>query len=425
MTSRKVASETEPRLISGPVRQSDRSESQTVLRACAVLASFQVDGEELASSEVIRRTRLPKTTVLRLLRSLLHGSMLERTQTGIYRRVHMPSAEQAHRIGFAFQSDSEFTRTMLKSVQLAAARDHIQLISVNNRYSAREAIRNADHLIKQEVDLVFEFQTYDRIAPTIASRFQVANIPVIAIEIPQRGATYFGSNNYKAGLIGGRALGRWAREHWNGEVEQVMLLDLPIAGPVVELRMRGLSTGLQIEYPALKSIPVARLNGRGEFEEVYSLVRQFLRRARIRRTIIGAVNDICALAALRAFEDAGASEYCAVIGQNGILEARNEMRQPESRMIGTVAYFPERYGSELLALARMMLEGKPVPAEVFVKHQLITSRNVDLLYPLDRASGTASQAAKTVATGLSSAGYTLQRQERGNADLRMMQTLGA
>ena len=39
-----------------------------------------------------------------------------------------------------------------------------------------------------------------------------ANIPVIAIDIPHPGATYFGANNYQAGLIGGRALGRCRRK---------------------------------------------------------------------------------------------------------------------------------------------------------------------------------------------------------------------
>jgi ribose transport system substrate-binding protein len=52
---------------------------------------------------------------------------------------------------------------------------------------------------------VLEFQTYERVAPVIASKFLEANTPVVAIEIPHPGATYFGANNYKAGLIGGKA----------------------------------------------------------------------------------------------------------------------------------------------------------------------------------------------------------------------------
>jgi hypothetical protein len=48
-----------------------------------------------------------------------------------------------------------------------------------------------------------------------------------------------------------------------------------------------------------------------------------------------------------------------------------------------VAYFPERYGDELIPLALNILQQRPAPAAIFVKHQLLTPRNVDLVYPLD------------------------------------------
>src|ERR1700761_1364947 len=367
-------------------RRSDRNESQTVLRACEVLKAFHSLGEELSLNQVIERTDLPKTTVFRLLRTLIHGGLLERATSGIYRNRFGPVTARPFRIGFAAQGDSEFCRTVIQSMETAAAREHIHLITVNNRYSAREALRNADILIRQRVDLVLEYQTYERVAPVIASRFLEANMPVVAIEIPHPGATYFGANNYKAGLIGGKALGRWAREHWAGQVDQLVLLELPIAGSLLELRITGMVDGLRAELPSISSVPKAHLNGRGSFEQVLEILRQYLRRSPPRRTLVGTVNDICALAALRAFEEAGLSHMCAVMGQNAIREARMELRKPGTRLVGTVAYFPERYGDELIPLAISILKKKPVPAAVFVKHQLITSRNVELIYPLDKQS---------------------------------------
>ena len=364
-------------------RRGDRNESQTVLRACEVLKAFHTLGEELTLGEVIERTRIPKTTVFRLLRTLIHGGLLERSSSGAYRNRFGPVTARPFRIGFAAQGDSEFCAAVMQSIATAAAREHIHLITVNNRYSAREALRNADILIKERVDLVLEFQTYERVAPVIASKFLEAKTPVIAIEVPHPGATYFGANNYKAGLIAGKALGRWAREHWEGKVEQLLLLELPIAGSLIELRLTGLVDGLHNELPSIVNVPVIRLNGRGDSEEVLETVRQYLRRAPARRTLIGTVNDICTLAALRAFEEAGASQRCAVVGQNAIREARNELRRPNTRLIGTVAYFPERYGNEIIALALAILQKGSVPLTVFVKHQLITPRNVDLIYPLD------------------------------------------
>jgi ribose transport system substrate-binding protein len=376
-----LAAQEEP--VPAKARKGDRNESQTVLRACEVLKTFRNLGEELNLSQVIERTGLPKTTVFRLLRTLIHGGLLERAGSGVYRNRFGPVTARPFRIGFAAQGDSEFCREVMMSMEVAAAREHVHLITVNNRYSAREAIRNADILIKEQVDLVLEFQTYERIAPVISSKFLEASTPVIAIEVPHPGATYFGANNYKAGIIGGKALGRWARDHWEGKVDQLLLLELPIAGSLLELRITGLVDGLRSELPQITSVPVAHLNGRGDFEQVLEVLRQFLRRAPGKRTLVGAVNDICALATLRAFDEIGGRHLCAVMGQNAIPEARAELRRPGTSLIGTVAYFPERYGDEIMALALQILQKKTPPSTVFVKHQLITARNVDLLYPLD------------------------------------------
>ncbi len=111
--------------------------------------------------------------------------------------------------------------------------------------------------IRERVDLVLEFQTYERVAPIIASKFLEANTPVIAIEVPHPGAAYFGANNYKAGIIGGKALGRWAREHWESKVDQLLLLELPIAGSLLELRITGFVDGLRAELPQIACVPVA------------------------------------------------------------------------------------------------------------------------------------------------------------------------
>jgi ribose transport system substrate-binding protein len=356
---------------------------QVVVRACEVLKAFQHDGEALVLSDVVTRTGISKTTVFRLLQSLVAGGLVQRVGARAYRCQVRPLLSRPFRLGFAAQQDSEFSSEVTRSLQHAAARERVEMIIVNNRYSAREAFRNADLLIRERVDLVLEFQIYERMGPVIASKFLEAGIPVIAIEIPQPGATYFGANNYRAGLIGGKALGLWAKENWDEKVEQVLLLELPIAGPIPQLRITGMLDGLQAELPSISSSPVAHLDGKGRFEQVLDKVRRYLRRTQLKRTLVGAVNDTSALAAVRGFEEAGAAHLCAVMGQNATADARNELRRSGTRLIGSVAYFPERYGDELIPLALGILEKKPAPPAVFVKHQLITPKNVDLVYPLD------------------------------------------
>ncbi len=295
-------------------------------------------------------------------------------------------AAKPYRIGFASQGGSAFAQEVQRSIELVAARENIQLITVDNRYSAREALRNADLLIKENVDLVLEFQTYERVAPIVASKFLEAKTPVIAIEVPHPGATYFGANNYKAGILAGRALGRWARQHWCGRFDQLLLLELPIAGSLLDLRITGFMDGLRSELPEIANAPTIHLNGRGDFEQVLETVRQFLRRARVKRTLVGSVNDVCALAAARAFAELGASDRIAIASQNCIPEMRTELRRLGTPVVGSVAYFPERYGNEIVPLALGMLRKQAMSSTVFVKHQFITPQNVNLVYPLDERS---------------------------------------
>ena len=98
---------------------------------------------------------------------------------------------------------------------------------------------------------------------------------------------------------------------------------------------------------------------------------------------MGANNDISALGALRAFEEAGRTEGCAIMGQTASLEGRQELRQPNSRFVGSVAFFPEQYGENVIRVGLDILSGQQVPPAVFVKHKLVTSATVDHYYPND------------------------------------------
>src|SRR5215813_11486991 len=240
---------------------------ESVVRACRLWRTFDRPEDVLTLGELVARSGLSKTTCFRLLQSLVRGGMVERVGKGAYRSRVQPLAKPTFKLGFAAQStDSEFSRDVNDSVHRIATREHFQLIAVNNRYSAKTALHNADLLIKEGVNLVLEFQTYEHVAPIISSKFLEANIPVIAIEIPHPGAVFFGADNYRAGLIGGQALGRWAKENWNGELEALLLLELPIAGPLPQLRISGMVAGLSEALPGIDSRSMIHLNGKGEFE---------------------------------------------------------------------------------------------------------------------------------------------------------------
>jgi ribose transport system substrate-binding protein len=207
---------------------------------------------------------------------------------------------------------------------------------------------------------------------------------VIAINNPIPGATYFGANNYHAGLLGGRALGRWANANWDGSTDQILMIDLKRTTAIGRSRLHGMVAGIR---ETLRQPPgdnnILFLDGQGQFDKGWETVRRQLRLGSLRRCLIGAINDSSALGAVRAFEEAGRANDCAACSQNGSLEARTELRRRDTRLLFSVAYFAELYGDGLVRLTLDTLNRRHVPPAVFTRHQLLTPRNVNHLYPND------------------------------------------
>src|SRR5712691_8048564 len=357
---------------------------KSIVHASRVLTAFRASGEALPLREISGRSGLPKSMTFRLLYTLERCGMVEKIGENLYRSALRAFKQKLYRIGHAAQgTDYQFSREVSVGVERAAVEEGIELISVDNRYNPKIAQRNADVLVREKVDLVIEFQTNEDVAPIVAAKYREANIPLIALEVPHPGATYFGANNYEAGLIGGRYLGRWAKQQWHGEVDEIVLVALKRAGSLPQMRLTGMLVGMKEVCPHLESRLVTYLDGDGVLGNSFEAMRKHLRTGKSRRIAVGAINDPSALGALRAFQEAGRTDASAIVGHNASPEGRTEMRQPGTRLVGSVAYFPEKYGTEILKVALDILHHRPVPPAVFVKHQMVTPDNVNHIYPND------------------------------------------
>src|SRR5918996_3915366 len=250
---------------------------RSVVHASQILGAFQSPGEVLRLRDVVQRTGFGKGMCFRLLHTLHHCGFVEKIDEKHYRLMAVIRPRQRFRIGYASQGqDSSFPREVHASLLRAAERERLELIVVDNRYQPKVALRNAQHLIKEEVDLVIEFQTDEAVAPAIASKYLEAQIPLIAIDIPHPGATYFGANNYQAGLLGGRYLGQYAHACWNGHVDEVLILELARAGALVGARTKGIVAGLKETLRLADSVRVVSLDGDGQFKASFEKVRRYL-----------------------------------------------------------------------------------------------------------------------------------------------------
>ncbi len=366
---------------------------KSVVHASDVLSAFQHMGDTLRLRDVMDRTGFGKGMCFRLLYTLQRCGFLEKADATRYRLTSEIRRRRRFRIGYAAQGqDSSFPREVQAGLVKAAEAHGLDLVIVDNRYQPKTAIRNAEFLVREGVNLVIEFQTDEAIAPDIASRYLEAGIPLIAIDIPHPGATYFGANNYTAGLLAGRTLARWARQHWNGKVDEILLVEIARAGSLPHARITGVMAGIRETLREGLTCPVVSIDGDGQFKTSLERVRKHLRETTAQRILVGTANDPAALGAARAFQEAGRADTCAIVGQNAEPDARAELRQPRTPLVASVGYFPERYGDGLVKLAVDLLTRKPVPPAVFVHHHVITRENVDHFYPNDELLGVGTYA---------------------------------
>jgi ribose transport system substrate-binding protein len=357
---------------------------QSLLRACQILRTFSDASECLRLSDVVQRTSLHKTTALRILTALVQNGLLKRMGETKYRLNIRPLGQRRYKFGYGMQSaEFGFSRAVTESLLRSALAADVELLVLDNQDSPKTALRNADIFVRERVDLVVESQTDVRIAGQICACFRAASIPVIALEIPHPETVYYGANNSQAGLIAGRYLARWADAHWQGKADELLLLELPRAGRVPNARILGSMLGVLERLVWFSERQVKILRTSGHFENTVALTRNYLRRSRAERILVAAINDPCALGALQAFRDTGREEHCAIVGHNASPESHSELARKGSRLIGSVGYFPERYGEGIIPLALDMLAGRPIPPAIFVHHEMVTPANLRTYYPAD------------------------------------------
>jgi ribose transport system substrate-binding protein len=360
-------------------RDNSRYKLETVARACAILRHFSDVQQSLSLGEVVERTGFERTIVFRILKTLEEEGLLRRPEGRRYFSNFNLTTQKRFRIGYASQNRDSFSQAVTQGIRLAAGRHQIDLIEVENLYSVKAALRNAQKLVQHKVDLAIEFQVYERIGTQLSALYEQASIPVIAIEIPQPGAVFFGIDNHRVGQLAGKALVKAAQEHWHGEIDELLILDLEIAGSLPHLRVSGAESAIRKSLPG--SYQILHLDSRGEMDRSFELVRHHLQFSPKRKTLICGVNDLAVLGALRAFSEVGRSNFCLALGVGAFPEARRELRSPQTRLIGSIATFPERYGDNLIQIALDMLHHKQVPPAIYAPIQLITPRNIDKFYP--------------------------------------------
>jgi ribose transport system substrate-binding protein len=335
----------------------------------------QVHGP-VSLEDVYKRTKISKTSVYRILKTFVHRGYVAQAQDGQYRLVARP---RRLCFGFAVQSaDLPFSQAVARSVTAAAAAAGVELLILDNRFDTETAVQNAKEFVEKRVDLVLEFQAEESEGPHVANILKKADIPLIAIDVPHPNATYFGVDNFECGMEAGFILSQFATRKWKGKAEWVLGVGFNEAGSFVQSRITGAFEAVKQRLPELPPEIFVQIDGRGSRTPSRLTVSKFLQsNPDSKRILIAAATDSSALGALDAARQLGREQHIAVVGQDCIPDALDEMRSGKSALVGSISHEAETYGPRLIQLGISMLRGYAVPPYNFVRHKVVTPEGLN------------------------------------------------
>ena len=344
-------------------------------KALDVLEALEQAHGPVSLEEVYQQTRISKTSVYRILKTLAHRGYVAQGENGQYRLVSRP---RRLRFGYAAQSaEMPFSVAVGESIAAAASSAGIELVVLDNRYDPDVAIRNAEEFARQRVDLVLEFQVEERVSPHVAHILKQAGIPMIAIDVPHPNATYFGVDNFEAGYEAGALLAQFAMRKWKSHADWVLGMGFAEAGSFVESRITGAFEGVRARLPQIPADRYVHLEGRGMREASAKAAGEFLRKHRSGQILVAAATDSSALGVLDAARKLDREREIAIAGQDAIPEVLAELGKKRSPIIGTISHSAETYGPRLIQLGIALLRGHAVPPYNYVRLKNITAESIN------------------------------------------------
>jgi ribose transport system substrate-binding protein len=306
------------------------------------------------------------------------------------------AAPRRFRVAFANLNEEPGTRIdglgftgseIRRSFELASRSLPVDMTYYDNGGDDNKALGNAKDAVASKVDLLIEYNSDARANVEIGRMLETARIPLLAVNYSVPGAPLYTADNIGAGRIAGQALGKFAKENWPDQtVVAAILGDVSDPSAAVTARIQGVTEGLRQELPDLSLV---RLDSAGHSVRAGSALSKFLAAQTRRKVLVATLDDASALAAKSAVEAAGRISDCVIVSQGAdrsIHGGASEKKEidPANRgsvVLGSVAYYFDRYGYEILPIALRMLRGEHVPSQTLTKHIMISAKNVFLEYP--------------------------------------------
>ncbi|WP_419728950.1 substrate-binding domain-containing protein [Lichenicola sp.] len=264
---------------------------------------------------------------------------------------------------------NEFWQDVAASARDKASKYGIKLDvqAAKDESSMVEQLNLAQTMVSQKPDaLLLSPQSDSNLVPVINAA-RAANIPTVIIDDARSpgGSTYIGTDQVKIGAEAATFL-----HEVNPGGGNVAQIEGAAGSPNARLRMKGFKEQLA-QYPNLHL--VASQSGNWDRLTSLNATSNILRQ---HPDIVGiyANNDGMALGVFEAVRNAGLAAKVAVVGTDGIREAKRSIAGGEMR--ATVAEFPLEEGKLGVDVALRLLNCQPLPPWIVSPNVVLTKDNV-------------------------------------------------
>ena len=271
------------------------------------------------------------------------------------------------------------------SVALAARTMPVDVVFSVNGLDGSRTLANAEDALRRKVDCYILYSLDDAANAAAVRKLRAAEIPVLAVNHAVPGVPLYGSDDAAAGRMAGEALGRFAQATWPDQTVGLVLVGPQRTSPQLQRRAEAVLAGVRGRMTPARVESIAG----GPGSPLAAALGAYLAAHPGEKVLVAALDDATALAAKAALEAAGRLADAAIVSHGAdrsIHGGMNDKKEidPHNRgsiVLGSVAYWLDRYGDDLLPLCMRLAQGEKLPERIPVRHRLITASNVFAEYP--------------------------------------------
>lgn len=293
-------------------------------------------------------------------------------------RQAVPGSGKGIKIGYIALDDRvPFSKLVSDSVRKEAQRAGAQLIYCDAKGDGAAALDCVKNFKVQGVQGYLNYQPDAKSANAICAAGP--QTPVIAISVQQGSCqtAFMGADNRYAGFLAGKALGTYMKDHFDCAYDAYVSMEATDIGQTNTDRMSGYRDGFSSVCGAIKNLKTVNAYRLDQARATFTDVLTTLPGAH--RIVVAGINDDAIRGALAAAKTAGRPDDLYVSGQGADPSAWCTIKS-NPHWVGDTAYFPERFGEIGVPYLLDAINGKTIPKQLLVRHEIVNAANIDALY---------------------------------------------